>query len=83
MPDIAVVPAADVAASLAYDRLIPALRAAFIAGAHVPKRHHHAIQPKGAPEATRHFLDATIPKVRDTKIDLAAAWTNEYLPRTK
>jgi len=58
MPDIAVVPAANVAASLAYDRLIPALRAAFIAGAHVPKRHHHAIQPKGAPEATLLLMPA-------------------------
>jgi hypothetical protein len=39
--------------------------------------------PKGAPEATRRFLDATIDKVRDSKIDLAATWTNEYLPGAK
>lgn len=39
--------------------------------------------PLGAPEAVKHFLDATIPKVRDSKIDLAATWTNEYLPGAK
>jgi NitT/TauT family transport system substrate-binding protein len=35
--------------------------------------------PQGAPEAVKHFLDATLDKVRDTKIDLAATWTNEFL----
>jgi NitT/TauT family transport system substrate-binding protein len=39
--------------------------------------------PKGAPETVRHFLDATIPKVRDTKIDLAATWTDDFLPAPK
>ena len=39
--------------------------------------------PPGAPEAVKHFLDVTIPKVRDSKIDLAATWTNEYLPDPK
>ena len=57
-PAIAVIPAAQVAASLAYDRLIPALRSAFAAGAHVPRRHHHAIQPEGAPEATLLLMPA-------------------------
>jgi hypothetical protein len=31
--------------------------------------------PEGGPEAVKHFLDATIDKVRDSKIDLAATWT--------
>jgi NitT/TauT family transport system substrate-binding protein len=39
--------------------------------------------PKGGPEAVKHFLDATIDKVRDSKIDLAATWTNEFLSGPK
>jgi NitT/TauT family transport system substrate-binding protein len=39
--------------------------------------------PVGAPEAVKHFLDATSDKVRDSKIDLASTWTNEYLTETK
>ena len=35
------------------------------------------------PEVSRRYLDATIEKVRDAKIDLAATWTNEYLPEPK
>ena len=35
--------------------------------------------PKGAPETMKQFLDATVDKVRDTKIDLAGTWTDEYL----
>jgi len=35
--------------------------------------------PKGAPEAMKRFLDATSEKVRDTRIDLAATWTNDFL----
>ena len=37
----------------------------------------------GTPEVSRCYLDATIEKVRDAKIDLAATWTNEYLPEPK
>ena len=39
--------------------------------------------PNGAPEVSRRYLDATIEKVREAKIDLAATWTNEYLPQGK
>jgi len=39
--------AAATAALLPFDRLVPALRAAFAAGADVPSRHHHAL-PGGA-----------------------------------
>jgi NitT/TauT family transport system substrate-binding protein len=39
--------------------------------------------PKGAPEAARRFLDATVDKVRTANIDLAATWTNEFLPDAK
>ena len=39
--------------------------------------------PKGGPETVKHFLDVTIPKVRDSKFDLAATWTNEFLPAAK
>lgn len=35
--------------------------------------------PKGAPEAIKHYLDATIDKVRESKIDLAATWTDDFL----
>jgi NitT/TauT family transport system substrate-binding protein len=38
---------------------------------------------KDAPEGMKRYLDATIPKVREAKIDLAATWTNEFLPGTK
>lgn len=37
----------------------------------------------GAPESMKRFLDATMEKVRDSKIDLASTWTNEYLPEAK
>ena len=36
--------------------------------------------PAGAPEAMKRFMDATMDKVRNAEIDLAATWTNEYLP---
>ena len=39
--------------------------------------------PKGAPEATRKILDATVENVRNARIDLAATWTDEYLPEGK
>ena len=39
--------------------------------------------PKGAPEAWKRVLDATVESVRTAKIDLAATWTDEYLPGTK
>ena len=42
-----VIDGAGIAAALPFDRLIPALRAAFTAGAEVPARHHHAL-PGGA-----------------------------------
>lgn len=37
----------------------------------------------GAPEAMRKMLDGTLESVRNAKIDLAATWTNEYLPPAK
>lgn len=44
--------AAQTAASLPFERLIPALRDAFIAGAEVPLRHRHDIpQPDGTTAA--------------------------------
>ena len=39
--------------------------------------------PNGAPENMRRYLDATLEKVRDAKIDLTKTWTNEYLPGVK
>jgi NitT/TauT family transport system substrate-binding protein len=39
--------------------------------------------PKGAPEAVKHFLDATIDSVRNSKIDLAATWTNQFLQESQ
>jgi NitT/TauT family transport system substrate-binding protein len=39
--------------------------------------------PKGAPEAMKRMLDQTVDKVRDSKIDLAATWTDEFLPAPK
>ena len=39
--------------------------------------------PEGAPEAMKRYLDATVESVRDSKIDLAATWTNEFLPESK
>ena len=39
--------------------------------------------PKGAPETAKRFLDATVESVRDAKIDLAATWTDEFLPEAK
>jgi NitT/TauT family transport system substrate-binding protein len=43
------------------------------------KYSHDGAMPEGGPEAMKRYLDATIDKVRDTKIDLAQTWTNEYL----
>jgi len=39
--------------------------------------------PNGAPEAMKRFLDATVDNVRDSRIDLAGTWTNEFLPEAK
>jgi NitT/TauT family transport system substrate-binding protein len=39
--------------------------------------------PKNAPETVKRFLGATMETVRDSKIDLAATWTNEFLPEGK
>ena len=39
--------------------------------------------PKGAPETIRRYLDATVENVRNARIDLAATWTNEFLPEGK
>jgi ornithine cyclodeaminase/alanine dehydrogenase-like protein (mu-crystallin family) len=51
-PELLVIDAARVCASLAFDRLIPALREAFIAGAMVPLRHRHDLpQPDGTTAA--------------------------------
>ena len=51
-PELLVLDAARVRASLAFDRLIPALREAFIAGATVPLRHRHDLpQPDGTTAA--------------------------------
>ena len=39
--------------------------------------------PSGAPENLKRFLDETAENPRSAKIDLAATWTNEYLPEAK
>ena len=39
--------------------------------------------PAGAPEAMLPFLGTTSEKIRDTKIDLAATWTDAYLGEAK
>lgn len=39
--------------------------------------------PQGGPETVKRFLDATVDNVRDSKIDLLATWTNEYLREVK
>ena len=39
--------------------------------------------PPEAPEAMKRYLDSVIDKVRDSKIDLATTWTNEYLTQMK
>ena len=39
--------------------------------------------PPGAPEVIKRYLDATVDKVRDSRFDLAATWTNEFLPGMK
>jgi NitT/TauT family transport system substrate-binding protein len=39
--------------------------------------------PKGAPEAMKRYLDAAVDSVRNAKVDLAATWTNEFLPGSK
>lgn len=49
---------ARAAASLAFPRLIPALRAAFIAGAETPLRHRHALAFPGAAEASLLLMPA-------------------------
>lgn len=46
-------------AALPFDRLVPALRQAFAAGAVVPMRHHHAVaQADGGPDATLLLMPA-------------------------
>jgi len=45
-------------ASLSYARLLPALRAAFVAGASVPLRHSHALEQPGAATATLLLMPA-------------------------
>jgi NitT/TauT family transport system substrate-binding protein len=39
--------------------------------------------PASGPNTVKRFLDATIDKVRDSKFDLAATWTNGFLPEAK
>ena len=39
--------------------------------------------PSGAPEGMRRYIGATMENVRNAKIDLAATWTDEYLPEEK
>lgn len=39
--------------------------------------------PKGAPETVKRMLDEAVDNVRTAKIDLAATWTDEYLPGVK
>ena len=39
--------------------------------------------PPGAPEVMKRYIEATIEKVRNTKIDLSATWTNDFLPTAK
>ncbi len=50
--------AAGVAAALPFDRLVPALRAAFAAGAEAPRRHQHSIARPGGPDATLLLMPA-------------------------
>lgn len=49
---------AQAAASLAFEHLIPALRAAFIAGAETPLRHRHGLVAPGAAEASLLLMPA-------------------------
>jgi ornithine cyclodeaminase/alanine dehydrogenase-like protein (mu-crystallin family) len=51
MPELLVLDAARTRASLTFERLIPALREAFVAGATVPLRHRHDIPQPGATTA--------------------------------
>ena len=37
----------------------------------------------GGPEALKKMLDTTSETIRNSKIDLAATWTNDYLPNSK
>lgn len=39
--------------------------------------------PPGAPEVMKRYIEATVPAVRNAKIDLASTWTNDFLPNTK
>lgn len=39
--------------------------------------------PLGAPEAMQRFLGTTDEKLRTAKIDLAATWTNDFIPESK
>ena len=41
------------------------------------------VASKGAPEAMKRMLDTTVDKVRDSNIDLAATWTDEFLPAAR
>ena len=50
--------AGHVAASLPFERLVPALRAAFSSGAEAPPRHHHAVKRPGEPTATLLLMPA-------------------------
>lgn len=47
------------------------------------KYNRDGAMPLGGPEAMKRHLDATIDKVREAKIDLAATWTNGFLPVTR
>lgn len=37
--------------------------------------------PPGVPELLKRYVDATVPAIRDARIDLSATWTNQYLPK--
>jgi ornithine cyclodeaminase len=52
--------AAATAAALSFERLIPALRALFVAGCEVPARHVHRIDVPGAPALTSLIMPAWI-----------------------
>ena len=39
--------------------------------------------PPGAPEVMKRYIEATVPAVRNAKIDLASTWTNDFLPEPK
>ena len=39
--------------------------------------------PLGAPEVVKRFVDATVSKVRNGKVDVAATWTDAFLAEAK